>query len=252
MAEEKKDANNEGIGDLGIGVDVSKKKPKDERHLSFNGYECPQEYVNEFTPMEFEELVTQFQTYDVDGNGTLDNFEIQKVLHEMEMDFSIDAAKDFLKDVDEDGSGLLEFKEFAAFVAKVKGGNPKYKSFSKLSDTLNATPVALLEDQAKQRDFKVSFELVEEREETSMHPKFYVMEVHLTGTWHEMDKNGKPTVYKGMKRFQGIGHTTREAKFKSVNAALAKLRALMPGLKFKPGKVVPFVRAMRCLPPPTT
>jgi len=70
-----------------------------------------------------------------------------------------------------------------------------------------------------------------------MHPKFYVMECQLTGTWHELDKKGMPTVYKGMKRFQGIGQTTREAKFKSVNAALSKLRALMPGLKFKPGEI---------------
>ena len=68
----------------------------------------------------------------------------------------------FLADVDEDGSGLLEFKEFASFIAKVKGGNPKYKGFSKLANTVNATPISLLEDQAKQRDFKVSFELVEE------------------------------------------------------------------------------------------
>ena len=156
---------------------------------------------------------------------TLDQHEIAKILHEMEMDFSIDAAKDFLKEIDEDGSGLLEFKEFAAFIAKVKGGNPKYAGFAKLSNTLNATPVSLLEDQAKQRNFKVGFELVEEREETSMHPKFYVMEVHLTGTWHELDKSGQPTIYKGMKRFQGIGHTTREAKFKSVNAALSKVRS---------------------------
>ena len=29
----------------------------------------------------------------------------------MDMDFSIDSAKEFLKEVDEDGSGLLEFKE---------------------------------------------------------------------------------------------------------------------------------------------
>ena len=120
---------------------------------------------------------------------------------------------------------------------QVKSGNPKFAKFNKLSSDLNATPVALLEDQGAQRGFKVGFELVEEREETSMHPKFFVMESHLTGTWHELDKQGQPTIYKGLKRFQGIGHTTREAKFKSVNAALAKLRALMPGLKCKPGEI---------------
>lgn len=97
----------------------------------------------------------------MDGNGTLDGFEVQKILHTMEMDFSIDAAKEvsvrgggwegivsdvtttfhhhncrsdhlhtphnprrhlpnpplpylqFLADVDDDGSGMLEFGEFA-------------------------------------------------------------------------------------------------------------------------------------------
>ena len=58
-----------GLGSLGIGVDAQKKKPKDEHHLEYKGYECPQEYVNDFTPMEFEEMVEQFETYDVDGNG---------------------------------------------------------------------------------------------------------------------------------------------------------------------------------------
>ena len=49
----------DAVGNLGIGVDVQKKKPKDEHKLEYLGYECPQEYVNDFTPMEFEELVEQ-------------------------------------------------------------------------------------------------------------------------------------------------------------------------------------------------
>ena len=94
----------------GVGVDVNKKKPKGEHKMEYKGYECPQEvsaflrpdpqplhrstplpspltnltppppkcsppqYVNDFTPMEFEELVEQFDTYDVDGSKTLDSF----------------------------------------------------------------------------------------------------------------------------------------------------------------------------------
>ena len=104
---------------VGIGVDASKGKPQDEHHMDYHGYSCPAEYINDYTPMEFEELVEMFEKYDVDGSQSLDGFEIQKLLHEMDMDFSLDAAVQFLKDVDEDGSGILEFKEFATFVAKV-------------------------------------------------------------------------------------------------------------------------------------
>jgi len=59
--EEKKEGMNVDTS-LAVGVDITKKKPKDEHHLEYNGYKCPQEYVNEFTPMEFEELVTQVRT----------------------------------------------------------------------------------------------------------------------------------------------------------------------------------------------
>ena len=97
------------LGDS-IGVDTSKPRPKDELTLEYLGYSCPMEYVNEYTPMEFEELVEQFAHYDVDKSGNLDLFEIQKVLHEMDLDFSVDAAKSFMDEIDEDGSGVLDFR----------------------------------------------------------------------------------------------------------------------------------------------
>ncbi len=69
--------------DMGIGVDQDKKKPKEEHTLEYKGYVCPQEYVNDYTPMEFEELVEQFIKYDIDESHSLDKFELQKLLHDM-------------------------------------------------------------------------------------------------------------------------------------------------------------------------
>lgn len=40
----------------------------DEYELCVNGFKCPLDYVNLFTPMEFEEVVQSFITYDVSGN----------------------------------------------------------------------------------------------------------------------------------------------------------------------------------------
>ena len=50
---------------------------------------------------------------------------------------------------------------------------------------------------------------------------------------------GQPKESYGDRSFQGIGKTTREAKQAAAKAALTKLRATMPGIKFKPG-VIPF------------
>ena len=49
----------------------------------------------------------------------------------------------------------------------------------------------------------------------------------MTGTWFGM-KDGKPSKYIGPKKFQGIGKTTRDAKFKAANNALTKLQNQMP------------------------
>ena len=50
---------------------------------------------------------------------------------------------------------------------------------------------------------------------------------------------GQPKESYGDRSFQGIGKTTREAKQAAAKAALTKLRATMPGIKFAPG-VIPF------------
>ena len=56
---------------------------------------------------------------------------------------------------------------------------------------------------------------------------------------------GQPKESYGDRSFQGIGKTTREAKQAAAKAALTKLRATMPGIKFPQG-VIPFAWSDWC------
>lgn len=39
--------------------------------LCIDGLTCPDQYVNDFTPLEFEEIVDLFQEYDRDSSGEI-------------------------------------------------------------------------------------------------------------------------------------------------------------------------------------
>ena len=69
-----------------------------------------------------------------------------------------------------------------------------------------------------------------------MYDQYEVMEVTLSGHWFEIVA-GVPSESYGDRRFQGIGKTTRDAKQNAAKAALTKLRATMPGIKFAPGVI---------------
>jgi len=70
--------------------------------------------------MEFEEMVTLFKTYDVNGNGTIDKHEARKILFSLGMDSSLERADELIKLVDADGSGEIDFPEYCRFIILVK------------------------------------------------------------------------------------------------------------------------------------
>lgn len=63
------------------------------------------------------------------------------------------------------------------FIALTKRGDEKYTKFGKLIEKLGASPMGMLEQQAKARHFKTRFVLVEEREATATTPPLVVVEV---------------------------------------------------------------------------
>ncbi|CAM9798879.1 unnamed protein product, partial [Pylaiella littoralis] len=157
------------------------------------------------------------------------------------MDYDETSAKKLLADLDEDKSGYIDFQEFCAFIARIKAGDAKLKGFAVLTETLNTTSIGILEEQCLKRHLKVDYKMVEERPATAMSPhKHFVMEVGLKGKWTGHGSDGKVTRSAGMRRFQGIGKSTREARMNAAKAALAALRDMMPGLDVPEG-VIPKV-----------
>ena len=198
-----------------------------EYTLEHEGFVCPQKYVNDFTPAQYEEMVEMFQKYDIDKSLTIDTQEIRALLCDLDMEHAMDSAVKLMTELDTDGSGEMDWDEFCEFFSRIVRGDSTLRGFAKLTEQLNETPVSMLAEQSQKRDMEVDYKLKEERVATSMHAAHYVIEVTITGTWYGMD-NGKPTKYIGPKRFQGIGKTTRDAKFKAANNALAKLQNQMP------------------------
>eukprot|EP00752_Nemacystus_decipiens_P009918 g8850.t1 len=230
--------------------------PNGVRELTFGTHVCPEEYINAFTPMEFEEIANLFDKYDEDRSGELDIPEMCKLMLESDMDYDETSARKLLEELDEDKSGLIDFQEFCAFIARIKAGDSKLKGFAVLTETLNTTSIGVLEEQCIKRHLKASYEIVEERPATAMTPhKHFVMEVkktwrwyapmlfelmkqvRLEGEWTEPGSDGRVVRSVGLRRFQGIGKTTREGRMNAAEAALKKLRDMMPGLDVPQGVI---------------
>lgn len=69
------------------------------------------------------------------------------------------------------------------------------------------------------------------------HFRGFPVKVRIEGEWIQPAATGEMTRSQGMRRFQGIGKTTREGRMNAAEAALKRLRDLMPGLEFSAGVV---------------
>ncbi|CAM9256179.1 unnamed protein product [Ascophyllum nodosum] len=219
----------------GTSTDVLTETVNGDVRMRVGKYVCPSAYVNVFTPIEFEEIVDLFDKFDEDRSGELSINEMRTLLFQSDMGFDENCARDLLRELDEDESGLIDFGEFCTFLARVKAGDLKLKRFGGLIHVLNATPVGILEEQCFKRRLKVSYHIVDERPATALDPlKTYLMEVLLEGEWVKPSEVGMVSSIE-TRRFQGFGKTTREGRMRAAEAALAKLRGLMPGLEVPTG-----------------
>lgn len=70
-----------------------------------------------------------------------------------------------------------------------------------------------------------------------LHALAYRHQVRLEGEWMEPSSDGGITRTIGLRRFQGIGKSTREGRMNAAETALKKLRDMMPGLDVEQGVI---------------
>lgn len=77
------------------------------------------------SPAEKQELKVQFEVFDADRSGQIDKAEIAEVMKSINE--PVDNAKidEYMKEVDQDGSGTIDFEEFCLFVEKMRAGKVK-------------------------------------------------------------------------------------------------------------------------------
>lgn len=101
---------------------------------------------------------------------------------------------------------------------------------------MHSSPLGILEAQCKSRQLRMKFVILEERPLTLAGPAAIVVELQIEGEWLSL-VDGKAVGTYEVRRFQGIEGTNRKAKEVAAKAALKKLEASIPGIKYKEGEL---------------
>ncbi|RLN88641.1 hypothetical protein BBJ28_00017611 [Nothophytophthora sp. Chile5] len=190
-------------------------------------YEIPTEFRSFFTPAQAEELVAQFRLSDADGSGAIDEREFRALLARLELHVSDAEADALVATIDADGDGQLEFSELVQMVVRLQTGDSKLAALRKFTDTLDTTPVRLLEREVAKFGLQVTYQL-QDQDTSDDASSYFQMQLELTGKWCG------PT---GRETLQAVGKTTHEAKFKVAEVALMRLKKLQPGLAVEQGEL---------------
>jgi hypothetical protein len=199
----------------------------DRDRMECEGFFCPKHLVTKLTPMEFEEMVNLFLTYDANGGGTIDKHEARKILQSMDLEATLEKAEELMMMVDADGSGEIDFDEFCEFIFLVKDGDERFKGFDAILDNISDTPLGILEKAASTQGFVLKFETVEVREATATNPPISVVELHMTGMWYEKDEKGAAVGTHMTRKFQGLGQATKEAKYAASKVRTSRFRGVI-------------------------
>ena len=84
-----------------------------------------------------------FCDYDINKGGTLDLYEIQKVLFSMGIKNLEEKAIELMEIVDVDGSGEIDFDEYCRFVILLKKGEGAFAEFGDVLSAMSQTPLGI-------------------------------------------------------------------------------------------------------------
>merc|ERR1712071_88932 len=96
--------------------------------------------AGELDPEELEEWRTIFNLFDVDGDGSITCQELGVVLRSMGQNPSDKELKEMIKDMDEDGSGTVDYEEFVILMRRKTAddeGNDDIEEAFRVFDTKN-------------------------------------------------------------------------------------------------------------------
>jgi len=111
-----------------------------------------------------ERLLTAFKLFDKDGKGTIGKKDLKNLLNEMKVDLTDEELHDILNDIDEDGNGQIEFKEFKAFMMREMTEAQRLREIFELFDSDGDGFISIpeLKSTLKQCDYKVTEEGVQQ------------------------------------------------------------------------------------------
>lgn len=196
----------------------------------------PDAYATEFSPQEAAELRIKFADFDLDSSGAISLDELAEVYTSLGEQPDADLLSDLMDEIDQDNDGEIQWKEFVRMFALFKRGHSKMFKFGSFLEKLNRTPGVVLSIEAKRRNLNTQYKVVEVRRATSYNPKLFVVQLTISGMFNEPD-GLKVKSYFATHRFDGIGYTTKQAKYKAAQAGLLSLKASTPGIKFTPGVI---------------
>ena len=200
--------------------------------------QVPDALAVSFTPEEIEQAKDLFTEIDADESMAIDIEELRSVFDKLEEDISEKELQGLIDQVDEDGSGEIDFGEFLHLLNSFKNGNSKFSKAAALAERLHATPTAILEKECTRRHLELKYRVRGVREADASNAKHIIMEVAIFGEWREV-YNGEVRRVTETRTFQGIGRSTRAAKFKAATSASSKMREYIPGMDYEPGVIPP-------------
>lgn len=86
-------------------------------------YTVEKEVVQKYIDIPEEEIAeyrAAFDMFDKDHSGSISSKEFLKVLKNLGQNVTKEEAENILKDLDQDGSGEIEFEEFISYMRKIK------------------------------------------------------------------------------------------------------------------------------------